>query len=373
MAAAEKKVKAQMLGMDDKVFNETGKMSPAMIEDWDAKARAKAEADSEARMVNHGRVHVGGGKYLDQADIDAVAAARIQPTLDAINDKAEKQRARDEEIRLDNEEKKRQDQIEKERASELKAEQKRVKGEEKAAARTEKEAEKAKHAEEKRIQREKRKSTEIPKAKEPDTSTTATPATAVGTEHQDDDLYSAPAPVQTTQRDTPEWAKTPDIKPVPSEPTSPTQPTSPSKGDSKGLKSIFSKFKSRRFRQEPGKISFSGGSALTGATSKEQANPASTTQHDTTTGTSTYPRSPSISSLSSSDDDAVEKSRRGRVPKRTTSGVSGISAVSREGEFEEARDHFDDTLAPPPTFTSEAGGAARKGSPNRDSKFQEIL
>ena len=56
-----------------------------MIEEWDAKARAKASANSEARMENHGRVHIGHGKYMDQADIDAVALARIQPTLDEIN------------------------------------------------------------------------------------------------------------------------------------------------------------------------------------------------------------------------------------------------------------------------------------------------
>lgn len=129
MAAAERKVQAQMHGMDKKIFDETGKMSPAMIEEWDAKARAKAAADSDARMVHHGKVNVGGGKFLDQSEIDAVAAARIQPTLDEINEKTEKQRARDEEIRLDQEEKKRQAQNEKERAAELKAEEKRAKGE----------------------------------------------------------------------------------------------------------------------------------------------------------------------------------------------------------------------------------------------------
>ncbi|KAF2197781.1 hypothetical protein GQ43DRAFT_190534 [Delitschia confertaspora ATCC 74209] len=128
LAAAERKVQAQMHGLDEKIFNETGKMSAAMIEEWDARARAKAAANSEARMANHGKVNIGGGKYIDQAEIDAVAAARVQPTLDEIAERTEKQRAKEEEMRLDREEAKRLAQIEKERAADLKAEEKRAKG-----------------------------------------------------------------------------------------------------------------------------------------------------------------------------------------------------------------------------------------------------
>jgi hypothetical protein len=40
-------------------------------------------------------------------------------------------------------------------------------------------------------------------------------------------------------------------------------------------------------------------------------------------------------------------------------------------DFEEARDHFDEGLAPPPTFTSEVD-KDRHGSPVRDSKFHEV-
>ena len=128
LAAAEKKVHAQMSALDKKVFDDTGKMSPQMVEEWDAKARARAAANSEARMQHHGKVAIGGGKFLDQSEIDAIAQAKVQPTLDQINDKAEKQRARDEELRLDAEERKRQAQQEKEREAGLKAEAKRTKG-----------------------------------------------------------------------------------------------------------------------------------------------------------------------------------------------------------------------------------------------------
>lgn len=125
LAAAERKVHAQMHNMDEKVFNDTGKMSPAMTEEWEAKARARAAKDSEERMQHHGKVNIGGGKYLDQSEINAIAAARIQPTLDEVTETAEKRRARDEEIRLDQEQKRREMQSEKERERERKAEEKR--------------------------------------------------------------------------------------------------------------------------------------------------------------------------------------------------------------------------------------------------------
>ncbi|KAL2354277.1 hypothetical protein BJ546DRAFT_78369 [Cryomyces antarcticus] len=128
LAAAERKVQARMHDMDEKVFADTGKVSPAMMEEWEAKARARANLDSETRMKNHGKVHIGGGKFMDQSEIDAIAASRMQPTLDEITETAEKRRARDEEIRLDLEEKKRQAQTEKQREAETRAEQKRSEG-----------------------------------------------------------------------------------------------------------------------------------------------------------------------------------------------------------------------------------------------------
>ena len=110
MAAAEKKVHAQMHNMDEKVFAETGKVSPAMMEEWEAKARAKAARDSDQRMANHGKTNIGGGRYMDKSEIEAIAAARLKPTLDEINDTAEKRRAKDEELRLDAEQKRREEQ-----------------------------------------------------------------------------------------------------------------------------------------------------------------------------------------------------------------------------------------------------------------------
>lgn len=392
LAAAERKVQAQMHGMDEKVFNETGKMSPAMIEEWDAKARAKAAADSEARMANHGKVHVGGGRFLDQSEIDAVAAARIQPTLNEINDAAEKQRARDEEIRLDQEGQKRQAQIEKQRAAELKAEEKRVKAEEKASSRTEKEAERAKRAEEKRILKDNRKSKDAPKPitaeppvatsptlpvadTGPDLSTSVAAAGATtAADNDDDEIYRDPEPVTRAPAFTIQGPEARDR--IPSEPT---EPTSPTQSGSKGFKHLFNKLKRRskhsnsvseQSNPEPGFIS---GAALTGASSgstgadpnpstlnpPQQTNTASTAVNS---NSNPY-HSPSVSSLSGEEDD------RGRAVQHR---AIGVSAVSKESDLEEARDTFDERLAPPPSFGSDAA-EGRRGSPVRDSRFLEQL
>jgi Eisosome protein 1 len=128
LAAAQRNVRASMQSMDEEVFQETGKSSPAQREEWAIKAKEKAQADSNARMENYGKVHIGGGNYLDQADVDAVARSRIQPTLDDINEKAEVQHAREEEIKLEKQEQERLVELEKRRAADLKAEQKRARG-----------------------------------------------------------------------------------------------------------------------------------------------------------------------------------------------------------------------------------------------------
>lgn len=127
LVAAEKKVQAQMKGIDERVYAQTGKISPAMMEEWEAKAREKAARNSEKRTENFGKADIGGGKFMDQSEIEAIAAARLKPTLDEITENAEKRRARDEELRLEAEEKKFQEVKEKNRAKEAKEAQKQAK------------------------------------------------------------------------------------------------------------------------------------------------------------------------------------------------------------------------------------------------------
>lgn len=125
MALAEKRVQERLRALDEKVFLDTGKMAPSIGNDWEAQARAKAEAnaaerDEEQRYTTL-KVHIGGGKYMDMAEIEKIAEARIQPTLDEIGETAQKRRERDEEIRVAEQERK-------QAAAEQKAEQQKEKG-----------------------------------------------------------------------------------------------------------------------------------------------------------------------------------------------------------------------------------------------------
>lgn len=178
LAVAERNVKASLHDIDEKVYAETGKASPAMIEGWEAKANARAKADSEARLVNHGRVHIGGGKYLEQSEIEAIAAKRVQPTLDEITERAEARRARDEQLRLEAMERNQfavaKAEDDRERSARTKEEWKRFKGtlnsrelnfrfclqyteEEKEEAKARKAEEKARKAEEMRLRDEEKR------------------------------------------------------------------------------------------------------------------------------------------------------------------------------------------------------------------------
>lgn len=194
---------------------------------------------------------------------------------------------------------------------------------------------------------------------------------ATSPEGQNDDLYSAPERT-TTQQATPHEPQEPGRTKSPA--SEPTSPTSPTKSDSKGFKSLFSKLKRRKHSAAQAELDqpgFIGGATLRASS---RSNPASEPQspsinNNQSPSTATGPQSsgvhhsPSISSLSSDGSNT-----RGRGPQRT---ASGLSAVSGQEDFEEARDGFNEELAPPPSFGTDAS-TARKGSPNRDSRFHEI-
>ncbi|KAI4088393.1 MAG: hypothetical protein LQ344_006112 [Seirophora lacunosa] len=168
MAAAQRNVTASMTGLDERVFNETGKVSPAMMEEWEIKAKARAKADSDSRMANHGRVNIGGGKYLDQSEVDAIAASKVQPTLDEITAKADNQRARDAELRRQQEERERvaAEKVADQRERDLKTKEewKRFRGKYLCSGPDEEKAEaRAKKAEEKQLREEEKRKAKAPK------------------------------------------------------------------------------------------------------------------------------------------------------------------------------------------------------------------
>ena len=103
IAVAQRNVTKSLHGMDERVFAETGHVAPSLLNEWEVKAHAAAQAKSDSRMENHGKVHIGGGKFIDQSAIDAVAARNVQPVLDEINEKADAEHERQAALKLEQE------------------------------------------------------------------------------------------------------------------------------------------------------------------------------------------------------------------------------------------------------------------------------
>jgi hypothetical protein len=111
-----------------KVYAETGRAPPSIQKQWDeaARERVRQEAEAaEAKETPTDRVNIGASRYMDMADVEAVARTRVQPALDEITDQAERRRAEELEARLDAEEQQRRAAIEREREASLSRAEKR--------------------------------------------------------------------------------------------------------------------------------------------------------------------------------------------------------------------------------------------------------
>lgn len=131
MQAARRNVDQTLQDMEAQVYANTGRAPPSVQRGWDeiAQQRQRREAeDFEGATTQGDRVNIGGQKFMDMADIDAVARSRLQPALDEIAEDAELRRAHDIEARLDAEEEERHAAVEREREAEVKQLEKQVKG-----------------------------------------------------------------------------------------------------------------------------------------------------------------------------------------------------------------------------------------------------
>lgn len=128
MAAAQRNVKAQLHGMDEKVYNDTGMVNPTLTSEWNLKAQELAQSRILSTSDDKGRLDLGGGMYMDQEQIDAIAAKRMQPVLDDLNEKAEKERGRLAALKLDDERRKEELAREKERDREAKELNRKIRG-----------------------------------------------------------------------------------------------------------------------------------------------------------------------------------------------------------------------------------------------------
>ncbi|KAL8383001.1 hypothetical protein RB595_006663 [Gaeumannomyces hyphopodioides] len=161
LAAARRNVKAQLEGIDRKVLADSGKVPPSLLSEWETKAHAAALArtgggsasaaspastpipgptttpriessSADTRSGNNaGKIDIGGGKFMDQTEIDEIAARRVQPFLDEINDKAEKERERLATLRVEEERKRAEAEGKRAQEREIKENLEKLKGQQK--------------------------------------------------------------------------------------------------------------------------------------------------------------------------------------------------------------------------------------------------
>jgi len=372
IAVAQANVTKRLSGMDEKVFKETGKASPALLSAWEVKAHAAAQAKSDARMEHHGMIHIGGGKFVNQSEIDAVAQRNVQPVLDEINEKAEISREKQEAAKMEQETIARKAAEKKQREKESKAIEKKLKQQDKDEEKMRLADEKAAKKEEERLAKERRKSIKS----EPATSPTVETAAATNAMPEEELTTVSPTAVRTSMEDQASLRMHENAEAANPDESTPMSPTTAGKPKVKDwLKSKFSKRMSKgskpaglgeKNEKEEG---FVGGAALTGASANNSSASLGHNQSsvrdvalantDTTTNT-TEPeteREPSIADsipISPAVEDEEDEERVGRSARRASdvSSLSNSKVGGEDEEFQEARDNFDEDLAPPPTFVA---------------------
>lgn len=403
LAAAQRKVNDRIHEMDEKVFAQTGKVAPSLLNEWELKAHEAAQAKSEARLENYGKVDIGGGKFVDQSVIDAAAAKIIQPVLDDMDNKVDAKKFQDAASKLDEEHRRRKSQEAKMREKEVKQITKKLKQQEK-------DEEKQRRAEEKAAKKEHRKS--APKSEsEPDALKVFPIPTSIKSEPEALKVFAIPTAIKSerpTTAPTTEGIRTStedqaqasaqmsgatnDANTI-QQPTSTTSPTSEGSSKVKNwLKSKMGRISGRHSKSlsessankgaAGSEKGFVGGHAYTGASVNNST--VSLGQHsvvDVANATILVPGSNPVAVPTQQP----EEFERGNGIKATAGDdVSSLSEHSGdkkknkeevlsgddEDEFQEARDNFDEELAPPRPFSSQG---TTSSSPGRAPKFHEEI
>ncbi|KAH7336536.1 putative Eisosome protein 1 [Rhexocercosporidium sp. MPI-PUGE-AT-0058] len=458
IAAAQRNVTKSLHGMDEKVFADTGKIAPSLLNEWEVKAHAAAQANSDTRMENHGKVHIGGGKFINQSEINLVAARNVQPVLDEINEKAEAERERQAALKAEQETQQR-------KAAEKKAREKEQKEIEKKLRQQDKEEKKIERQDEKLAAKEKRKSLKtegggiggfLPGSKKDTAGTAAATESTerpneLAPEYREEPTIAerresaAPTPIRTSMEDQASLRMRETVAAANGEEVTPMSASSESPRDSKVKNWLKTKFSRRmsKGQKSPGLekensagSGFIGGAALTGAsannstaslgaksssvrevatagTGTSSVVPASTSTAEPAVdhyGMETLAKSPTtiesdpeLEADSDTESDLYSEPNTVTAPEpanarepvaaaapvqtaeptkaavarteteergRPVSKISTVSSMGREDddEFQEARDNFDEDLAPPSTFPAE-----KSTSPARTGKFHEEI
>lgn len=107
--------------------------NPLLNTQYYQEALAIAQEKGAARMENYGKVDIGGGAFMTQTEVDAIAERNVRPVLVEISEKADAQRQADEDRRIAEEEERKRIAEAKRIQQEEKAEERRKNAEQKAA------------------------------------------------------------------------------------------------------------------------------------------------------------------------------------------------------------------------------------------------
>lgn len=130
LARAQKNVQAQLAGIDQQISIETGWVPSSTRTEWDSKTQAptRQHSDERTETMRRGQVNIGGGKYMDIKDVEAIASKRMRPEIDRIYAKADKEREHIEKEKSEQEAKKKEAEEKKAREKEQKEALKEKKG-----------------------------------------------------------------------------------------------------------------------------------------------------------------------------------------------------------------------------------------------------
>lgn len=377
MAAAQRNVKAQLQGMDQKVYNETGKVNPTMLSEWEVKAHQAAQSNHDTRSEHKGKIDIGGGRFMNPSEVDLIASKRVQPVLDDINEKAEAERERQAVLKMEEETRKAEHEKYKTRERETKKIHRKLRGklisrrflfqkmemysrvleqekeDEKARKLQEKQEEKAKKDEEKAAKAEQKRL-----AKEEKRRSKQTPATVGDVEGRDTDAEEDHHEEEhhdtqnLNNQPTPATLET-EESPADHEQNKPPEGSSPTAKVRGWIRNRFSR--KSEGEHDKGK-SFMGGAALRG----------SETNHSTTSLDNRAASMRDVALAGKSTNEAIDSDDRHELR-----DSRGVSPVSTHDDARSSRSQRDVAVTPPRPIEDPV--ARTSSSPTRDSRFREMM
>lgn len=109
-------------GIDHEIYENTGRASQALVDEWAEHARMLNE-DAKGNMF----VPIGGGKYIGKDEVEEIARARLKPGMGEIAREEQSEEALEVEAHLDEEHRRYWAELDKEREADLKKEEQRAK------------------------------------------------------------------------------------------------------------------------------------------------------------------------------------------------------------------------------------------------------